>query len=270
MRSLLKSDFYTIFKNKAVLINLFIYLGINLLTAVLYIIIKYAVPQMDGFVDFSFSSMYSTFFSFGDSIYVLLILVLTLNTRDFVLGTVRNKVLAGYSREKVYFSKYISILATALVVFFIGFLLSMTIYMSFFGVGSIEASQVVAISATGFLHIAFAITFAFFVSIATRNFGASIGIVLGVLIVFTFASSFLIVFTNTVLDGNYLLDPNSPLIWILKVIPFFQSGYFSGSVVGGGVPLTTTDYVLFTTTTFSFIILFINLGYLSFKRADLK
>ena len=272
MHKLLKNEFFTILKNKSFYINLMIYIAISIFTTLVYGIIKLTADSSIPLV-LTFETVFPTFFGFSNSIYALIITIIFINSRDYSLGTIRNKITAGYTRNQIYFSKLISIFTVSLGFFLSALLVNVALGGAMLGFDGMVLVDTLKMLLMGMLLIIFAIVLVFLISLSFKSPGASIGVSLGIFIGFTLISTVVLTLSSITIPGETaIIDPEGPLIQVLKFIPFFQNATITGGLMGmGGISsVPTPDFLIYTLSSTVFIVGFIVLGLFKFRRMDMK
>jgi len=179
MNRLLKHEFFKLFRSKGVLVAVGISFLLTIALTALFNVLGVGFGSFE--TNFGISNAYlsSTWSMFA------IVIIISIVVSDHSRGIVRNMVLAGYSRYKVYLSKYIVCIVLAIVMA----LFSTLVFTFFadssmsFGIGFEPIKLFYGVLLTLLQTIAY-VTIAFFIAYMTRNIGASIGIILGLSAVF--------------------------------------------------------------------------------------
>ena len=192
MSRLLKAFFYKISKDITFRITLIIGGGIAILSALIFLALD-AFLNIEGVKMLTGHGMLITSFSpaqnYGIAIPINIVSFIVL---EFTQGTIRNKIIAGHSKFKIYASLYISglILAASLLFIYVGFL---TLFGTIFGgfdvsVPTMLGTSGIGVSATVEYIVKFTIlalltyttivSYAVFIATAFRSVGPSIPLVL--------------------------------------------------------------------------------------------
>jgi hypothetical protein len=112
MINLLRLDFRKLFHDKIFIIGSIIYLFVSVLMG-------YALSSVDGVISSNTTLTYiKSCFSLMNYGSVLIFIFMTVHTtKDFSQGTIRNKIVAGYSRAKIYFSSLVVSVCVLFVLF---------------------------------------------------------------------------------------------------------------------------------------------------------
>lgn len=181
MFNILKAEYRKFFRGKLFIAVIILVIAFPLLTAALYgLVLRGLDTEMFEInAEFAFVGAFSPLDNFG---FLFLIFLLIILLADFSQNTIRNKVVAGYSKNTIYlastvFTLSISLVATTVYAFlnylFTGLIVS-------FGKGdflTVLKHWVVGMFATMAIY-----AFVQFVAFIFRTLGATLGIVLGTLI----------------------------------------------------------------------------------------
>ena len=189
MSRLIKAFFYKISKDITFRITLIIGGGIALLTALVLTLLNMAI-DLEGVKLLTGHGMLITSFSPAQNYGIAIpINVVSFVVLEFTQGTIRNKIIAGHSKFKIYASLYISglILAAALLTAYVGFLtLFGTIFGGFdvsvptmlgSGFGATTVEYVVKYVILALLTYTTIISYAVFIATTFRSMGPSIPLV---------------------------------------------------------------------------------------------
>lgn len=128
---------------------------------------------------------YMTAFNPADNYGLLLLIMATLIiTTDFSSGTIRNKTIAGYKRDQIYFSSFIFIQSIIIVAVTIYTLLTYTFVGLLLDFGSESLTNILIYYVTAMTGIIVIYSLVQLISFKTKSFGASLGIVLGIIFLF--------------------------------------------------------------------------------------
>ena len=189
MSRLIKAFFYKISKDITFRITLIIGGGIALLTALVLTLLNMAI-DLEGVKLLTGHGMLITSFSPAQNYGIAIpINVVSFVVLEFTQGTIRNKIIAGHSKFKIYASLYISglILAAALLTAYVGFLtLFGTIFGGFdvsvptmlgSGFGATTVEYIVKYVILALLTYTTIISYAVFIATTFRSMGPSIPLV---------------------------------------------------------------------------------------------
>ncbi len=271
MRSLLKADLRRMLKDKLFFIACIIGAGFALLSSVLYLGLNAIVSSVeDGMPLFyakdSLAQSFAPLNNFGIAIPIFICIIIN---KDFSYGTIRNKIICGHSRAKIYLSLFISstLLTLALI-------LGYTIVS--FGVSSIlldysytttfldDIGYILATIAFGVLGYILLSSFIVFFCTTMKNVGLAIILYMGIAFFLTLAATALFVCQEMLPQDKKFL---SPIIDFLCNINIF---YLFSNVIGMIDTYTLKEvlYILLDTVIFGSAVT--ALGIFIFKKKNLK
>lgn len=173
MKNLIKFEFRKLFKMKSFYICLAISMALIFLN---YLTTKAIfkdnienIPTPTGL------SMLKNTIGFANLTMILAIFIALITCEDNTLGTIKNIYSKGYSRAKVYFSKYIVSLTAVLIYLLVTMLFSYILGTTTWTSGEMENNYIYAILAQIIIVIAYHALF-FMVSTILKKIGASIAI----------------------------------------------------------------------------------------------
>jgi ABC-type transport system involved in multi-copper enzyme maturation permease subunit len=270
MRNLIRNEFYNLLKEKASWIFASIYMVIQIIVLLFCAFLNTEVSDSQtDLIVVNVKTMFPIYFSLSiGGIIILCIMVLTLLERDFSGGTIRNKVIAGHSRSKIYFSKLIVFLSASLTLFFIGLFFGIISFGIISGFGSDwSIGYILKYGGIGLLHIIFALSLSFFLGIIVKKTGASISIIVGLTVLFTYANLLIPMFS-----ALGVIDQDGPLVWFLNFIPFFQNSislHIAGIVLAMD-DIGASDIILYVISNIAYIGALIVGGLFLFRKKDLN
>jgi hypothetical protein len=265
MNNLLKLEYRRYVKDKTFWIAVIVGLGITFVVALLFGFINSTLKDvggegLSGLLIFQSSLSGSSYISYLVSITGLIILI-----KDYNHGTLRAKIVAGYSRAQVYFSSYIVFISFALGITFLSAFFGLGVGSLFLGVQGITFSAFFESFGLGFLWMTFTYTFLFFLASAFKAIGGPLGITIGVLVFFSFVAT--IVPTLAYAYPSFENIDN-----VLYFIPFYQinagSGALSSLFGTGSLESKRLLIVLVTNVVYSAGL--VALGYTLYIRSDLR
>ena len=271
MRSLLKADFFSLFKSKITYVVLFICIGAPLLVVLLYYGINQAANSLSGSDDFvsMFKARDLMFSSFSVSQNVGLIIPIftgILVMGDIRNGTVRSKIIIGKSRTKIYFSALIVSVSFCVGMALASFLSTAGASLIFFKYGyTFNGAELWNFSKAlivGLLTFAYIATLATFIALSTKSMPLTI--------VFTLI---VVVGLSLVCSLAFLVPEDSNYIYIFYLMPTYGTSQISSSlaVLSGGSELLTNKIFFFCLgSLLGFSAINTALGVLVFNKADLK
>ena len=227
MHNLIKASLYKLFRDKTFIVTAII----GVVLAALILGINALTESLSG--NSMLLGVSSPGSNFGLTIPVNLV-VFTVG--EFTYGTVRNKIIAGLSKTKIFFGLYITGLVFTFILFF-GYALITVGIASLAGgfnaeaIGGIEF--ILPYIAYIILSYAFITAISIFFSVLIRQIGGSITIVI-ILLVFLSMLPLVIYASNA---GSL----TSPDHWSMWINPIYMSGFYGNNVVsilselGGGM-----------------------------------
>ncbi|MDR2867232.1 MAG: hypothetical protein LBV55_01015 [Acholeplasmatales bacterium] len=209
MKSLIALEFRRLIKDKTMIIG-----------SIIFLVISVAMSYLLGYVNQNFSGtslnyglVSISFFSYSPIL--IMIFMATFLTKDFASGTIRNKIVAGYSRSKIYFSSLIVCLATLGTLFVTSFLI--TTLLSFTQGIDFSDSKNFLFIIFYFGQIIFVTSFIHFVSFSVKSIGGAIGIIIGGILGVVYLTYVLMILSSSI-------DNNSVIVFIVQLIRFLPQG----------------------------------------------
>lgn len=188
MASLLKSNFYRLFKSKAFYICTIVYTALTSLSLLILKLADNIVSEnitvesnIDGFMIYKDGLSFGVeLFSNGDGILFLAVFIAIFITSEFTYGTMKNIVSKGFERHKIYISIFLTMVVAALIMVTFNFLFSTFIASILTGsIGSYNGTLLLKtlrlVGIEILLHSAFVSLFVM-ISIIIRNNGGVIAI----------------------------------------------------------------------------------------------
>ena len=272
MRNLLKADFFSLLKSKITYVVLGICVGMPILMVLLYVGIGSMADSMAGEdVVISFVKgrdlMFATFSLTSNIGLVIPIFTGILVMADIKNGTVRNKVIMGKSRTKIYFSQLIVSMTFCLSMCLISFLVMTGGSLIFFKYGyelsAAEAWNFTKALIIGLLTFVYIGTLTTFIAMSTKSTGLTIVITLLVA-----------VGVSLICNLSFLVPEDSFLLYIFYLLPTYGASTISSNtlnLLSGGVELLSNKIFFFCLASLlSFSALHTGLGILIFNKVDLK
>lgn len=265
MTKLLRHEFYKLLRSTGVWITscicIIIAIGMG-------IILRFVIGQT-GFLYTSLDVTFAFVASMFSQIWMLFIVIIIVSivSADYQKGIIRNMVLSGHSRSKVYFSKYIVCMIYAFVLLLICVAASLFIGSTQIEISVEPMNFVYSLLMFFFQAIAYSTT-AFFIGYAVHSTGASIGIVIGLYMLFNILSGIsaipvlnetaqkTITFISELYTGNLV---STASVGILGVNIMDMSGKLSDAKL--------IQYILTAAVT---IVLLLTIGVMRFKKVNLK
>lgn len=275
MINLLKADFYRLKKDKVALIGLIIALGLTIFALVMTFLLDKLIVSFEGFEEITTiwtvptgKTLLKGSFQVGQNAgLVTLIIIAILATKDFTNNTVRQKVIYGYQRYKIFLSQLITLLVYGFVVTFLCALINVGLGSIMFGYSSqgFKAFDILYfIYSCGFGLMLYAVYISFILAMAfiTKSVGATIGISIGLVLVPSILFMILA-------GAQAAFDPNTTIYLVFKVIvSLFPDQHFNWFVTFNWLNLE--EYLFSIISSLIYIGVNIVTGILFFKRLDIK
>lgn len=269
MINLIKTDFKRIVTDKLFMVLCIIGGAFAVFTPVLYKVLFTAIDAEDVLeMSMNAKTMFFTSFAPGDNFGLILpILLVIIIFKDFGQGTVRNKLISGYSRESVFLSTYITcatlvcsvILCYALINLFVSltFLKYQELAFTFADFGYLMLSILFEI----IIYLFISALLCFFVAFA-KNVGLAIVLYVGAM--------FLFLIVGLVVSVAFMFtDPSNTALY--SVMEFLNnSNPFMATIVGMGTSYKVSEALSVVLPNLIGGGLLVFLGTLIFKKKDLK
>lgn len=262
MISLLKADLKRMFKDKLFLISCIIAVVFSIITPILY---KALLLLFEAEEDLLLTSMFSakgllaSMFSPTNNLGLIIPVFLgIIINKDFSYGTVRNKIIKGKSRTKVYLSTLISSVIVMLVIMLAHCIITMLFGSLLLGYSNDttiwkDLPYVITSIALGLLCYLFIACLLVFFGTCMKNFGSALVMYFVVVFILTlvgsltpFASSFFEVENNKVLKDLFDFISNINIFYypsnVIGIIEKYKVSnilylLFSTIIFGGGLSL---------------------------------
>lgn len=270
MRSLLKTDLRRILKDKLFLVVCILGTVLASFTPLLYKGLSLIIGMEDellGLLPHS-KNMFFTAFEPGNNFgFILPILLALVLCKDFGYGTVRNKIICGKSRVKIFLSMFFSGTIVMCGMILLHALLTLGIALCFF------PYQEEAFTADSFGYMMLSLLFSLliyvfisafvcFLSVSMKN--AELAVIIYVAANLFFKISGGIVSVAALIGPAFTNFP-SELFEILQRINLFNASY-----IGQGTTYTHTDVLCLLIAAFTGIGLCLFLGITVFRKKDIK
>lgn len=273
MLKLLKTDLRRVLKDNLFLISCIIGGAFALIGPLMYKAVfafmgtDAEMLEMMGAMPTAKSMLFQAFLPGGDLGLILPILITIVLCKDFSYGTIRNKIIAGNSRIKIFFSMLITscivvcglMLAQALLTFGISLIFFEYSYTAF------TASEL------GYLLISILLEMLIYITICSivcflcvfmKNAGASVVMYVGVNFLLTIIGSIFMV-------SFAFADPENKITYnVLKVLN--NTNIFTSTIIGNGTKYTLEQICYILIPCVLFTTLLVLLGAFVFKKKDLK
>ena len=269
MARLFKAFFFKISRDLTFRITLIVGAAFAVFTCLLYFLLEKSVcngPNM-------LINTLTPINNFGIAVPVNLI---SFTVLEFTQGTIRNKIIAGNSKFKIYVSLFLTglIFTLSLVAVYAGictafgciiggFSLDSKVTVNFLFAAHVDVKYIIQMVTIYLFVFIFLTSFAIFSATLFRNIGPCIPLVLGVLFIGAFIPIFLI--------GN--IEQGSAVEWILKIVdPFYG---MSGATLGGTLDdlqayFEDSTFICTIASNFVYAALLFTGGALLFTKRDVK
>lgn len=260
MINLLRADLYRLFRSKALYICTFISIIFALLN-VLIIKYTYSSVSMLGMYSFMISKLSAVWmienFSSNVSLFIAIFIAIFI-TSEFTFQTIKNITSRGFSREKIYASKYISSCIASLIIFFLSFISVIILSTIMWGFGTIPdkfAINLLCMLALQVLYLISLTSIFTMIAFLVRNNGGAISIN----IIIVFLSKILIELVSLLLYRIIKKEIDITKYWLLAYEEIFSSLSFEKDVVIRGIIVCL-----------SFLVVAFVIGVVTFKKRDIN
>lgn len=272
MRNLLKTDLKRIIKDKLFLISCIIAGAYSVLSPVLYKVMFAMIGADDkmleamGAAPSAKSMLFQALVPGGDLGLIIPILIIIALCKDFSYGTIRNKIIAGHSRAKIFISMFITSVIIMFSIMLAQALLSFFVSLALFSYSAqgFEASEILYLIVSIVLELIVYITVCSiicFFCVFMKNPGTSV--------VMFFAVNFTVTMVGSIIMiASTMATPGSTAASVLDVL--YKSNIFINPVIGAVDSYTFKDLLLVLVPNLIFAPLITFFGYKVFNKKDLK
>jgi len=264
MRSLLKADFFALIKSKVALAVLIICIGVPIFTVLIYVglgkVIVDLIDSSEVDVSMTFSARFIMFSNFSMTNNIGLIIPIfagILSMADIRNGTIRNKVIIGKNRTKIYISHLIVSTVFCVGMSLISFIFLCGGSLIFFNYGvafnSAEAWNFAKCLIIGLLTFAYVASLSTFLALVSKS--------LPITIIF----SLLIMIVLGIFGTIYTALPNDDYKYFFYLIPSFAS-----QIVVLSNEISNEIFFFGLGSTLGFYAINSIVGLLIFNKSDLK
>lgn len=271
MGNLIKTDLIRVLKDKLFLVVCILCVVFAAITPLIYKAIMLLDPTIAELLLGNAIAPVGQFFSafslgnnFGPIAPILIVLILC---KDFSHGTIRNKIISGYSRLKIFGSMYVVCAVVLLALIFVHAFLTLGLSMILFpdienDAGALYIAQSVLFEVLTYLFLAAFLTWMW---ASMKN--------TGLVIVMYVASVFgMTLIASIVMVAEQVLMTTGDNEFLLKVVQIFQNCnlFYSSGLIGIGTEYTNQEiwcYLLSPVICGAGLLTF---GHLSFRKRDLK
>lgn len=200
---------------------------------------------------------------------ILPIFVCVIIFKDFSYGTIKNKIICGHSRVKIFGSIFLSTFITLFSAILVHALLTLGLSLIFLPYQSepfVFNDFLYLIESLGFLILAYLFISAViaFISVFVKNVGLSIVCYLAFAILLTVVSSIV-----QVGIGIFMIEENQTLVDLLTFLNNINIFYSITGIIGKASSYSTSDVLYLTLTPLISSALFGGLGLLRFVKKDI-
>ncbi len=274
MLNLYKSDLLRIIKDKLFTVVLIIAGVFALFNPILYYAIFKLLGTDDtvsleilGMLNINAKGLFFTSFIPGDNLGLIApILISVAMCKEFSQGTIRNKIIAGHSRTKLFFSSYFSATTVTCALMLAHALLTLFISLIFLDY------QNGAFSWNDFGFLMLSILFEIILYLAISAIMCLVVVItqnIGLCIVGYLAVSFISTFVGSIIQSAYMFTtPEDKTYGVLK---FFNNiNIYTSNLIGVGTSYSLENVLYIVLPPVIIAISAICLGVLSFRKKDLK
>lgn len=274
MRNLMKAFFFKLVRDWTFRITLFIGLGLSVMMTLLFLVLDHAFPSDMG-IDGLFCTGQNLFYSslspaqnFGIAVPVNLI---SFTVLEFTQGSIRNKIIAGNSKGKIYLSLLLS-----------GLVFTLSLVFAYVGLSTLLGSIFGGFDINGMMAASGKMNVEFFWKILVLTLLAYILI------------NCITIFFATLIRG---IGPCIPLVIILLLAAYLSASILGGTassmtnlqgaarilrlfnplysvahadVVEGNLTITNESFWIEVINTLVYGAIFVTAGFLIFKKRDVK
>lgn len=274
MRNLLKADLKRVWKDKLFFILLILAGVFALITPLLYKAI-FALMSMEELLEMEallgsqvnskvlFFTSFSPSNNFGLILPILLAIILC---KDFSQGTIRNKVICGKSRTKIYFSLLCTCAIYMFALILAQAILTLAVSLIFF---DYQATEFTA-GDFGYLMASIALEFVvyLFISALLTFFIVSMKNA-GLAIVMYFAINFLLLIVGSITQMAFMFaDPTTVSYDVLQFVN--NANMFTSTLIGTGTGYTGMELIAILLPNLLLAAALVFFGWMIFRKKDLK
>ncbi len=277
MSRLLKSDFKRFFKDKLFLVVCILAVVFSVTTPLLYLVIFGAMGEIDPLTEEMLSSyvnakgQFFAAFSFSNNLGLIApLLIGIILFKDFSYGTIRNKIIAGYSRKSIFLSIFVVCFTTLFGVILAHAFLTLIVCLPFFDYQStpfVMADLWYLLESLFFQMLVYLFISAFVsnLCVTKSNMGLVIVVYIGVALGFSMVASVM----QMVLLAIEMFPEMKTVASILDFIQRINV-FNSSATIGMGASYEIKDLLYYTVVPILFTAGLIGHGILKFSKKDLK
>lgn len=258
MSKLFKHEFFKLFRNRTVHI---VFLITVVLSAGIALLMVFMPESISGGVSGSETLSMAVG---GNDVWLIMcaVIVSSIVVAEYHRGIIRNMVMSGHSRCKIYLAKYIVSLVTAIALFTTVVLVTLPILSIANGWGdAVSVGTFLLMYLHILLQYAAVIAIILLIADLTRSTGAALGANIGLILVFTIIGSLGI---TVEVDGEVVMAGN-------RVLEFIGDLYVGVLSTRAATPdLTTAKIIQYILTAIGTLAIALFGGMFLFKKRDLK
>lgn len=268
MRDLLKTDLRRLIKDKLFLVVCILGAVFAVFSPLLYKVLFGALEVEDMLgMTVNAKTLFFSAFSLGSNFgFIVPILISIIICKDFSQGTIRNKIISGQSRTKVFISMLIASSIVICCVILVHGILTLCTSLLFF------PYQATAFSWADFGYLLLSVVFEILVYVFVSTLVCLLCVGMkntGLAVVMYAAVNFLFTIIGSIFAAALMFsDPQSSAYPILQF--FDKINLFTSTIIGGGSTYLFKDVLYILLPTVGGSALFILFGISIFKKKDLK
>ena len=259
MKNLLKADYYKLYKSKMTYVLIIICALLSIFTLLLEVFLKFVIKELDADVPISIegrSIMFGTLSLTNNTGLLIIIFVGIFTLTDIKHGTIRNKILCGENRIKIYLSHLIVSSTMCLIASIISFLVLAIGGIAIFGYGPVfngdEALNFIRCSVIGIVSYIFVASVSTFFALTTKSTPLTIILTLAIMLGLSIISAI-----------SFSL-PTDKFKYLFYIVPTYATtiasqGYVSAEVFTYGI-ISLIVFIAINTV----------LGIFLFRKIDVK
>ena len=277
MTKLMKSDFKRVFKDKLFLIVCILTLVFAVITPLLYLVLMGSMGELDeiskemlsGYI--TAKGQFFSAFSFGNNLGLIAPLLIGIVLfKDFNFGTIRNKIIAGYSRATIFLSTFAVCFVTLFGIILAHALITLGICLPFFEYQTTPFTTSdfwYLIESLGFQILVYLFVSAFVSHLCTTK--SNMGIVIVLYIAVVLGCSLIAGVLQVVL---MVIKEKANMESTVRILDFIQriNIFNSSATIGLGTSYETKDVLYYTLTPVIGILGLVAHGMWRFSKKDLK
>lgn len=277
MNNLLKADFRRVMKDKLLLVMGILAVAFAVVTPLLYTVIL-AGLDIDGndmeigmLFQFNAKSQFFAAFSLGNNLGLIVpVLIAIVLCKDFSFGTVRNKIIAGNCRRNIFLSLFISCAVVLTAVMLLHAFITLAVSRCFF---DYQQTPFTFADFWYFLEsLCLEILVLLFVASMLSWLCASmknVGLVIVLYIAIAFVCILIGTILQTVITVMEFVESDESVLSVLRFVSRINMFNVS-SQIGTGTHYALKDILYIVVPSTVGIVGFLGLGFLKFRKKDLK